>query len=92
MPDRWDSSLYDDRHSFVWKNGGDLIDLLELEPGERVLDLGCGTGHIAAVIADHGAEVVGIDSSPSMIAPARSRTADALLSPRQTRFTQKCMP
>ena len=25
MTDRWDSSLYDDRHSFVWKKGADLI-------------------------------------------------------------------
>lgn len=31
-------------------------------------------------------------SSPSMIRPARSRTADALPLPRQTRLTQKCMP
>jgi hypothetical protein len=31
-------------------------------------------------------------SSPSMTAPARSSTADALLSPRQTMFTQKYMP
>ena len=34
-------SLYDDRHSFVWKHGAGLLDLLDPKPGERVLDLGC---------------------------------------------------
>jgi len=35
-----DSSLYDDRHSFVWKKGADLIALLDPQPGQRILDLG----------------------------------------------------
>jgi len=71
MADRWDSSLYDDRHSFVWKNSSDLIDILDPCEGERVLDLGCGTGHLTAKIAERGAEVIGLDSSVSMIAQAR---------------------
>jgi trans-aconitate methyltransferase len=71
MTDRWDSSLYDDRHPFVWKESADLIELVAIAPNERVLDLGCGTGHLTAKIADVGAEVVGLDSSPSMIAQAR---------------------
>jgi trans-aconitate methyltransferase len=69
--DRWDSSLYDDRHSFVWKKAGDVLELLDPKPGERVLDLGCGTGHLTAEIANRGAEVTGLDSSASMIAQAR---------------------
>lgn len=71
MGDRWDSALYDDRHSFVWKKGAELVDLLAPQAGERVLDLGCGTGHLTAEIAARGAEVIGVDSSPSMIAQAR---------------------
>ena len=69
--DNWDSSLYDDQHSFVWRAGADLVDLLHPEPGERILDLGCGTGHLTAKIAENGARVTGLDSSPSMIAQAR---------------------
>ncbi len=69
--DQWDSSLYDDRHSFVWKTAGDLIDLLDPKPGERILDLGCGTGHLTARIAERGVSVTGLDSSASMIAQAR---------------------
>jgi trans-aconitate methyltransferase len=71
MADRWDSSLYDDRHSFVWKKVGDLIDLLDPRPGERILDLGCGTGHLTAQIAERGADVIGLDGSASMVAQAR---------------------
>jgi trans-aconitate methyltransferase len=71
MIDCWDSALYEDRHSFVWKQSKDLIDILAPRPGERILDLGCGTGHLTAEIAARGAEVVGIDSSLSMIAQAR---------------------
>jgi 2-polyprenyl-3-methyl-5-hydroxy-6-metoxy-1,4-benzoquinol methylase len=36
------------------------------EPGDAVLDLGCGTGQISLPLAAQGAEVVGIDVSPSM--------------------------
>ena len=71
MADRWDSALYDDRHSFVWKKGAALVELLAPVAGERVLDLGCGTGHLTAEIAARGADVIGVDSSPSMVALAR---------------------
>jgi trans-aconitate methyltransferase len=70
-PTKWDADLYDDKHAFVWKYGASLVDLLAPGAGERILDLGCGTGHLTARIAELGAEVVGIDSSPEMIEEAR---------------------
>jgi trans-aconitate 2-methyltransferase len=71
MSDQWDSSLYDDRHSFVWKKSADLIDLLDPQPGESILDLGCGTGHLTSSLAAKGADVIGLDASLSMVAQAR---------------------
>lgn len=90
-PDRWDSSLYDGRHSFVWKQSADLIDMLDPKPGERVLDLGCGTGHLTAQLAGRGAAVIGLDASPSMVAQARQnfpRLKFVLADARQMKFDE----
>ncbi|MGA2903368.1 MAG: methyltransferase domain-containing protein [Candidatus Korobacteraceae bacterium] len=70
-PNSWNSELYQSSHSFVWQYGRDLLVLLNAKPGERILDVGCGTGQLTAEITQFGAEVVGIDSSAEMIASAR---------------------
>ncbi len=67
----WDAPAYQQSHSYIWRYGADLLDLLDPQPGERVLDLGCGTGHLTAKIAQAGAEAVGVDNSPDMIERAR---------------------
>ncbi|GIV97095.1 MAG: methyltransferase type 11 [Herpetosiphonaceae bacterium] len=69
---QWDPLLYDRKHAFVFEYGRELIGLLDPKPGERILDIGCGTGHLTRAIADAGALVLGIDSSPEMIERARS--------------------
>jgi len=66
-----DSTLYEARHSFVWNLAADLIPLLNPQPNERILDIGCGTGQLTAKIADFGATVLGLDRSPEMIGQAR---------------------
>jgi trans-aconitate methyltransferase len=68
---RWDPTLYDSKHSFVWKYGQELIELLAPQPGERILDLGCGTGHLTSQLALAGSSVTGLDHSPAMIQQAR---------------------
>jgi trans-aconitate methyltransferase len=66
----WDAARYQDKHSFVWRYGADLLELLAPQPGERILDVGCGTGQLTAEIARSGADVVGLDSSADMLADA----------------------
>ena len=68
----WNSSLYDQKHAFVYEYGRGLIPLLDPQPGELILDLGCGTGHLTKTIAESGARVIGIDSSPHMIEMAHA--------------------
>jgi len=72
----WDAKLYEDKHSFVWEKGRGVVELLAPQRGERILDLGCGTGHLTAEIAAVGALTVGIDQSADMIAQARRQFPD----------------
>jgi len=48
-----------------------------VRPGDRVLEVGCGTGTLALMMAQHGAAVVAIDSSPRMLAEARRKADQA---------------
>ncbi len=77
MPDNdWNTSLYDAKHAFVSEYGKSLLPLLEPKVGESILDLGCGSGHLAHSIAQSGAHVIGIDSSASMIEAACAAYTD----------------
>lgn len=63
----WNAQGYDSNCSFVTRYGENLVALLAPQPGERVLDVGCGTGHLTAQIAAAGAIVTGIDASQAMV-------------------------
>src|SRR5579872_5464064 len=73
---KWNASLYDDKHNFVFKFGEDVVRLLSPRSGERILDLGCGTGYLTNIIARAGSRVIGIDKSPAMIERANAAYPD----------------
>jgi SAM-dependent methyltransferase len=50
---------------------------LPLEPGQRVLDIGCGVGAFLRLVADRGAEPFGLDASEALIDLARRRVPRA---------------
>lgn len=54
-----------------------LVEALVPEPGERWLDLACGTGAVAQRAAGAGASVTGIDLAPALVETARRRAAEA---------------
>ncbi len=68
-----DPKRYQAKHQYVTAAGADLVEVLDPQAGERVLDLGCGTGQLSAQIAAAGAAVVGIDLSAEMIEAAREQ-------------------
>ena len=67
----WDVERYEASHSYVWNFGRGVLDWLAAQPGERILDAGCGAGQLTSEIAAAGASVLGIDAAPSMVAQAR---------------------
>ncbi|MFI6131238.1 class I SAM-dependent methyltransferase [Micromonospora sp. NPDC051141] len=83
-PTRWvtdtkpgHSQWYVDRFRRLAAEGADLagearlVDAL-VPPGARILDAGCGTGRVAAVLADRGHTVVGVDADPTLVEAARA--------------------
>ncbi len=69
----WDADIYAANAGFVPALGEAAFEALDPRPGEAILDLGCGDGVLTGRIAAAGADVLGLDSSPSMLAAARAR-------------------
>ncbi len=80
---KWDAADYAKVGAFVAELGGAALDLLDPQPGERILDIGCGEGTLTRKIIERGATVLGIDASAEMIAAARAKGVDALLLPAE---------
>ena len=77
MPRDWDAATYDRVSAPQTRWGAAVLDRLPLEGDERVLDAGCGTGRVTAMLLERlpRGRVVAIDGSPSMIEQARARFA-----------------
>jgi trans-aconitate methyltransferase len=75
----WNSSRYAENARFVSDLGQPVLDLLNPQPGERILDLGCGDGALTEKLVAAGAEVLGVDASADMIAAAKARSLNAHL-------------
>ncbi|MBA2749309.1 MAG: methyltransferase domain-containing protein [Tatlockia sp.] len=73
---QWNANLYDTKHKFVSSLATETVELLSPKVGERILDIGCGTGHLTQNIASCGAEVLGVDSAETMILQARQNYPD----------------
>ena len=81
----WDAQEYSDDFSFVYHYGEDVLKLLEIRPGDTIIDLGCGNGALTMRLEQAGAHAIGIDASEEMLSMARRdypaldfRQADAL--------------
>ncbi len=58
-----------------WKRT--LVKMAAVQPGERALDVCCGTGNVAFALRQSGAEVTALDFSPAMLAVAQQRAQNS---------------
>lgn len=69
--------------AFLPSGGGrvrrSLVDALDVRSSHRVLELGCGTGQVTALLVESGAEVIAVDTLPEMLVGARQRAPGATL-------------
>jgi len=73
----WDPERYARTARFVSDLGMAVLELLAPQPGERILDLGCGDGALTEKLVAMGCQVVGVDGSAAQIEAARQRGLDA---------------
>lgn len=82
----WWQSFFDEQYLALWadvnppeqseREADALVELLALEPGDRVLDAPCGYGRVAIPLARRGLRVVGVDYSEALIARAEADRGD----------------
>jgi trans-aconitate methyltransferase len=87
----WNTEAYAANGRFVATLASDVVALLNPQPAEQILDLGCGDGALTEQLAATGAIVTGVDASPTMLAAARQRnlhTAGGLTGARGITYEQ----
>lgn len=67
----WDRGHFEYFAEQLWPVAEVVVDALGPQPGEVVLDVGCGTGNAALVAAGRGARVTGVDPAPRLLEVAR---------------------
>jgi SAM-dependent methyltransferase len=73
----WEPDGYQRHAGFVPELGQEILRWLAPQPGERILDVGCGDGALTARLVEAGARVVGLDASSAMVDRAKARGVDA---------------
>ncbi len=77
MAKDWNPSLYAATARYVSDHGLPVVDWLARQPGERILDLGCGDGALTAKLIALGCDVVALDQSVAMVEAARRNGVQA---------------
>jgi trans-aconitate 2-methyltransferase len=77
-PAGWDADAYDSLSDPQYAWGQSVLDRLELRGDETVLDAGCGSGRLTALLLQHlpRGRVIAVDKSEAMLAKARVNLAD----------------
>ncbi len=77
----WDKGRYEETAAELEPVAVAVVAMAAPRAGDRLLDIACGTGNGVLLAAARGADVVGVDTAPRLVAVARERAAAAGLSP-----------
>ena len=77
MGRKWNPKQYERHGGFVSDYAREVVEILNPQPGERILDLGCGDGRLSEFIETFDCRLVAIDSSPGPRARDRGRIVPA---------------
>jgi 2-isopropylmalate synthase len=75
----WNANEYIKHASFVPSFTGDVMSLLDPQPQEKILDVGCGDGELTFKLKEKDCNVIGIDASESMVASTKNRGVEAYI-------------
>lgn len=92
MKATWMAGDYSEIAKSIEHEADAFIDRLYIRPGERVLDVACGSGNLALAAARRGADVTGIDIASNLIARARERADEEGLSVHFDEGDAEAMP
>jgi trans-aconitate methyltransferase len=67
MTQTWNPDQYARNARFVSDLGAPVLELLDPQPRERILDLGCGDGVLTAKLQSSGCDVLGVDASAAQV-------------------------
>lgn len=91
MTQTWNPEQYARNARFVSDLGAPVLELLDPQPGERILDLGCGDGVLTAKLQSLGCTVLGVDASAAQVEATKrlgvpAQTADGENLPFENEF------
>jgi SAM-dependent methyltransferase len=77
MTQTWNPDQYARNARFVSDLGAPVLELLAPQPGERILDLGCGDGVLTAKLQALGCDVLGVDASAAQVEATKKLSVPA---------------
>jgi SAM-dependent methyltransferase len=75
----WASGHYERIAELIAQGADRLVELADVRPGERVLDVATGTGNVALLAAARAAQVTGVDLTPELFDVAQARAVEQQL-------------
>src|SRR3982751_4149028 len=69
----WEAGDFSEVAKHIERAAEEFIERQNIQPGQRVLDVACGSGNLAIEAARKGADVIGVDIASNLVAAARER-------------------